>query len=86
MALEAEQEVFRQHRRDLLKDHEGKFALVARGELVGVFETFDDAYAHGVARFGQSLFLVKQITRGMVRRLKPRYAWLYSQIDLDSSG
>ena len=84
MALEADQEVFHQHRRHLLKHHEGKFALVARGELVGVFETFDNAYVHGVARFGQSLFLVKQITRETVKRLKPRYAWLDSQIDRDS--
>ena len=85
MALEAEQRVFRQHRRHLLKHHEGKFALVGRDELIGVFETFDDAYVHGVARFGQSLFLVKQISRGMARRLTPRYAWLDSQIDPDMS-
>ena len=81
MALEAEQEVFRQHHRRLVEHHEGQFALVARGELVGVFEVFDDAYAHGVARFGQSLFLVKQITRETIRRLNPRYAWLDSLID-----
>ena len=86
MALEAEQEVFHQHRRHLLEHHEGKFALVARGELVGVFGTFDDAYAHGVTRFGHSLFLVKQITRRMVRRLNSRYGWLDSQIDPDQSG
>lgn len=35
---------------------------------------------HGVARFGQSLFLVKQIRDGVVRRLKPHYDWLESQI------
>ncbi|HKX16465.1 MAG TPA: hypothetical protein VJT33_00440 [bacterium] len=86
MALEAEQRVFHQHRRHLLKHHEGKFALVGRDELVGVFETFDDAYVHGVARFGQSLFLVKQISRGTVKRLTSRYAWLDSQIDPDTFG
>ena len=85
MALEAEQRVFRQHRRQLLKHHEGKFALVGRDGLIEVFETFDEAYVHGVARFGQSLFLVKQISRRMVTRINPRYAWLDSQIDPDPS-
>lgn len=86
MTLEAERNIFRQHYGHLLKHHEGKFALVGRGELVGVFESFDDAYAHGVARFGQSLFLVRQISRIAVKRLKSRYTWLDSQIDPDSSG
>ncbi|HKX17044.1 MAG TPA: hypothetical protein VJT33_03410 [bacterium] len=86
MALEAEQRVFCQHRRHLVKHHEGKFALVANSQLIGVFETFDDAYGHGVAEFGRSLFLIKQITRGVAGRLEHRYAWLDSQIDPDSSG
>lgn len=87
MTLEADRRIYRQQYRHLLQNHEGKFALVGRGELVGVFDTFDDAYVNGVAWFGQSLFLVKQITRGVSGRLEHhRYAWLDSQIDPDSSG
>jgi hypothetical protein len=81
MALEAERRFFRQRRAELLRHHEGKFALVHGEELVGVFSTFDDAYAHGIARFGRQLFLVEQISPAKpLAHLPSRYAWLVSDL------
>ena len=74
MALETELRFFRQHRDELLQRHEGKFALVKGEVLVGVFLTFDEAYAQGVTYFGQQLFLVRLITRkGSIVRIPTRY-------------
>jgi hypothetical protein len=80
MALGTELRFFYQHRDELLQYHEGKFALVHGEELVGVFSTFDEAYAHGVARLEHELFLVKQITPAKLLRLPSRYAWLDSHL------
>lgn len=44
-----------------LKADEGKFALLFRGELRGVFDTYADALAAGYKEAGLEPFLVKRI-------------------------
>lgn len=63
MELQAEQAYFEQIRSRLLAEHEGKFALIKGSELVGTYDTAENAYVAGVGKFGNVPFLVKQIDR-----------------------
>ncbi len=63
MALETELQFFAQQKPELLKYHEGKFALVVGQQLLGVFDTHEDAYKAGLARVGNRPMLIKQVVR-----------------------
>ena len=54
---------FEEHCEELLRDHEGKFALVKGRELIDTFDTAENAYVAGVERFGNEPFLVKPIVQ-----------------------
>ena len=43
--------VFEAQRERLLADHAGKFALVKGADLIGTFDTEDNAYEEGLKRF-----------------------------------
>ena len=60
MALEREIETYKRKLPEL-KDQEGKFALIHEDDLVGVFDTYDDALTIGYKQFNLVPFLVKQI-------------------------
>jgi len=45
-----------------LDTYKDKFVLVKGRDLVGVFDTFRDAYTAGVERFGNSPFLIKRVS------------------------
>lgn len=59
--FEREIEYFERHRLELLSRAPGKFALVKRETLVGIFETEVDAVRAGYQQFGNEAFLVKHI-------------------------
>ena len=59
--LQEERAFFDANRDKLLKDHLGKFALIKGSELIGTFDTDDNAYTEGVERFGNASFLVRKI-------------------------
>lgn len=59
--LQLELEFFRQKKAELLADHEGKFALVKNKEIVGIFDTEENAYAFGITKFGNVPFLIALI-------------------------
>ena len=59
--LEEERAFFDAHREQLLKEHPGKFALIKGHELIGAFDSDENAYTEGVERFGNSPFLVRRI-------------------------
>ncbi len=61
--LEAEQKVYQQNKDHLLSKAEGKFVLIYRDQVVGVFDSKMDAIAQGYQRFGNTPFLVKQILK-----------------------
>jgi len=63
MALEQELATFETMKEDLLKNHEGKFALIKGGEFFGAFDTPSNAYQEGISQFGKELFLVKRISQ-----------------------
>ena len=59
--LQEEQAFFEANRAALLKDHQGKFALVKGSELIGTFDTDENAYTEGVAKFGNVSFLIRKV-------------------------
>jgi hypothetical protein len=62
MPLDQELAHYEKMKAELLKNHEGKFALIKGDEFIGAFDTPDNAYAEGVKRYGRESFLVKRIT------------------------
>ena len=63
MALDKELELFAKMKPELLKNHEGKFALIRGEEFIGAYDSAENAYAEGVKRFGCESFLVKKVTQ-----------------------
>ncbi len=59
--LQEELAFFEEKKRELLGKHPGQFALIKGRTLVGVFPTREEAYKHGVEKFGRESFLIKQI-------------------------
>jgi len=70
-AIDREVEAFEEKLEDLLTEHEGKFALVKDGAVIGTFDNEGDAYTEGVKRFGEDTFLVRQILSGKTLEALP---------------
>jgi hypothetical protein len=58
--LQEEQQTYNDHLQELLKD-ENKFVLIHQGEIVGIFEKYEEALTQGYEKFGVNPFLVKKI-------------------------
>ena len=63
MALETELTYFNEIRGELLRHHEGKYALVIGRELLGVYDHREEAYRAGIERQGNVPMLIKQVLR-----------------------
>ena len=59
--LEQELAYFEANRTRLLTEHPGKYVLIKAAELVGAFDTPENAYTAGLQRFGNTPFLIKQV-------------------------
>jgi hypothetical protein len=62
MPLETELGVYARMKQDLLSSYEGKFVLIHGEEFIGAFDSAENAYSVGVARFGRDSFLIKKVT------------------------
>ena len=60
MALEKEMETYNTRREELLQ-HEGKFVVIHGDEVVGIYDTYEDALKIGYEKVGLTPFLVKRI-------------------------
>jgi hypothetical protein len=60
-AIAEEYAFFRQMLAEWLPLYGGRWVLIKKTQLVGVFDTFPDAYAEGVERFGGGPFLVMRV-------------------------
>ncbi|MFN0053922.1 MAG: hypothetical protein ACKV0T_17220 [Planctomycetales bacterium] len=61
--LKKELETFEAHREELVGRSEGKFVLIQDVNVVGEWDTYEDALKTGYEKFGLNTpFLVKQIT------------------------
>jgi len=63
MALEVELRHFDSIKEELLKHHEGKFALIIGTELIGTFDTAEMAYKKGIETRGNVPMLIKRISK-----------------------
>ena len=61
MALEIEQRYFGSIKDDLLRHHGGKFALIIGSELLGVYDTAEQAYIAGIESRGNVPMLIKHV-------------------------
>jgi hypothetical protein len=57
--LEDELRFYEQHQSEWADKYPGKFVLVRRDDLVGVYDSLEDALAEGARRFGLTPFLVR---------------------------
>ncbi len=62
--LEQERQFFEQHRAEWLTKFPGKYVLVKGEELIGTFDTVDDALTEGARRFGLESFLARRVEQG----------------------
>lgn len=60
--LERERQYFSKHHAELLARHLGKVVLIKDEELIGAFNTIEEALAEGARRFGLTPFLVREVT------------------------
>lgn len=59
--LDVELAFYEEQRADLLARHGGMFALVKGRELIGVFNTIEEALGEGARRYGLDSYLVRQV-------------------------
>lgn len=64
MPLETEKARYEELREELLEHHEGQFALIVGEELVGTFNSRNEAYRTGLKRFGNAPMLIREIDEG----------------------
>lgn len=61
MCLENEFKHFDVNRHEWLKEHKGEFALIKNSTLVAFCPTNAQAYRKGLAEYGNTAFLIKQV-------------------------
>jgi hypothetical protein len=60
--LAAEIAYYEQNLHQLLADYRERFVLIKGSELIGAFNTIEEALEAGASRFGLSNFLVRRVT------------------------
>jgi hypothetical protein len=58
--LDTERDFFEKHRDDLLRQFPGKFVVIKEQQLLGSYETIQDALGAGAREFGTESFLVRR--------------------------
>jgi hypothetical protein len=59
--LDKEREYYGAHLTEWQQSHPGKFVVVKDDQVLGFFDTLDEALSAGGARFGLSSFLVRRV-------------------------
>lgn len=54
------------YRSTLETDHSGKWAVVQNEELVGIYDSFQEAAEDAVAQFGRGPYLIREIGSGPI--------------------
>lgn len=61
--LQKELDFYNSRHAELLKQHEGKFVLIKDQSVIGVFDNDQAAYHAGIAKLGNTVFLIKGVTK-----------------------
>jgi hypothetical protein len=59
--FDREEAAYKKEEARLVRDHVGKVALIHNDDVVGAFDTADEAFLEGCRRFGYVRMLVKEI-------------------------
>jgi len=62
MVLETEIAAFERQREELEKHYKGKFVIFRGEEMIGAFDSFDNAAREAVGRFGRGPYLIRQVS------------------------
>jgi hypothetical protein len=62
--LETERKYYDAHKAEWLRTHAGRFVVVKDEQLIGVYDTLDEALQAGAAEFGLVPFLVRRVGEG----------------------
>ena len=61
MPLETEIGYFESHKGEWLEHYRDKYALIKGQELIGTFDTMEEAYRVGIERFGNMPLLIRKV-------------------------
>lgn len=59
--LKKENETYQKNKKKLVEESNGKYVLIRGSEIIGIYESEQDALKEGITRFGNVPFLVKKI-------------------------
>ena len=62
--LAQELETYYTHKAELLTEAEGKYVLIKGEQIVGIYETNEEAFAEGLRRFRMTGYLARKIHQG----------------------
>lgn len=60
--LDQELKIFEDNLPEWLESHSGKFTLIKGDELIGFYDTTDEALKEGAQRFGLQPFLIRRVS------------------------
>lgn len=69
--LTQEYAVYEAKREELEAAHTGKYVLIKGDEVIGIFDTLDDALRVAVKRFGRGPYLIEEIGLPMPETVLP---------------
>lgn len=59
--LAEEVQTYERNRTQLLRDHREQFVLIKGNDVIGCFDTMEEAFVQGTDSFGVAPFLVRQV-------------------------
>lgn len=71
--LAQEYAVYESMREELEAAHKGKFVLIKHVEVVGTYDTLDDALRVAVKRFGRGPYLIEEIGLPEIESIHPMF-------------
>ena len=59
--LKHEIATYKKNQQGLESEHLGEFVLIVGEEIIGLFQSFEDAAAEGIRLYGQGPYLIRQV-------------------------
>lgn len=63
IVLKNELSTFEKNKRNLIRNHLGEYVLIKDDEILGTYQSFNEAANKGIMKFGTNPFLVKKIEK-----------------------
>jgi hypothetical protein len=75
IVLANELKAYERMKENLLKEHEGKVVAIKDGELIGIYNSEEEAFKDVVEKYGVIPVLIKRITREEKLEQLPSYTY-----------